>query len=107
MSELMFKIANEEAADIRILRPELPENLANVVALALSKRPETRYQTGDQFAADLLAVELQLAGQRDVKSASASAQESSGLEKTVSFASTIPGLSAGPVRKDDATDIEI
>ncbi len=107
MSELMFKIANEEAADIRIIRPELPENLANVVALALSKRPETRYQTGDQFAADLLAVELQLAGQRDVKSASASAQESSGLEKTVSFASTIPGLSAGPVRKDDATDIEI
>ncbi len=107
MSELMFKIANEEAADIRIIRPELPENLANVVALALSKRPETRYQTGDQFAADLLAVELQLAGQRDVRSASASAQESSGLEKTVSFASTIPGLSAGPVRKDDATDIEI
>ena len=107
MSELMFKIANEEAADIRIIRPELPENLANVVALALSKRPETRYQTGDQFAAELRAVELQLTDQRDVKSTSASVQESSGLEKTVGFAATITGLSAGSVRKDDATDIEI
>jgi serine/threonine-protein kinase len=107
MSELMFKIANEEAADIRIIRPELPENLANVVALALSKRPETRYQTGDQFAADLRAVEAQFAGQRDAHSTSASLQESSGMEKTVSFASTIPQMTAGSVQKNDATDIEI
>ncbi len=56
MSELMYKIANAEAADIRSVRPELSEALANVVALALSKRPETRYQTGVQFAADLQAV---------------------------------------------------
>jgi serine/threonine-protein kinase len=107
MSELMFKIANEEAADIRIIRPELPENLANVVALALSKRPETRYQTGDQFALDLRAVEAQLAGQHNAKPASASIQESSQMEKTVSFASTVPGISAGPVRTGDAADIEI
>jgi serine/threonine-protein kinase len=107
MSELMFKIANEEAADIRIIRPELSENLANVVALALSKRPETRYQTGDQFAADLRAVEAQLADPRDAKSASAVSQEFSAMEKTVSFESTIPRMSAGPVQKNDATDIEI
>jgi serine/threonine-protein kinase len=56
MAELMFKIANDEAPDIRIIRPDLPGNLADVVALALSKRPETRYQDGDQFAADLRAV---------------------------------------------------
>jgi serine/threonine-protein kinase len=107
MSELMFKIANEEAADIRIIRPELSENLANVVALALSKRPETRYQTGDQFAADLRAVEAQLAGQPAAKSASAGVQQSAGMEKTVSFASTTPGVLAGSAPKDEATDIEI
>ena len=56
MAELMYKIANEEAPDIRIIKPEISEALANVVALALSKRPETRYQDGDQFAADLRAV---------------------------------------------------
>ena len=53
MAELMFKIANEEAPDVRVIRPELSEALANIVALALSKRPETRYQDGEQFAADL------------------------------------------------------
>ena len=56
MAELMYKIASEEAIDVRAIRKELPANLANVVALSLSKRPETRYQNGDQFAADLREV---------------------------------------------------
>jgi serine/threonine-protein kinase len=56
MAELMYKIANEEAPDIRIVRAEIPDRLANVVALSLSKRSETRYQDGDQFAADLRSV---------------------------------------------------
>ena len=53
MAELMYKIANEPAPDIRIIRAELPEQLANIVALSISKKPETRYPNGDQFAADL------------------------------------------------------
>jgi serine/threonine protein kinase len=57
MAELMYKIANEEAPDIRIIRKDLPERLApDRGALGGSKRPETRYQDGDQFAADLRAV---------------------------------------------------
>ena len=56
MAELMYKIANEPAPDIRIIRAELPEKLANIVALSISKQPETRYQDGDQFAADLRAI---------------------------------------------------
>ena len=62
MAELMYKIANEEAPDIRVIRSELPESLANLVALSLSKRPETRYQDGDQFAADLKSVLSELSG---------------------------------------------
>ncbi len=53
MAELMYKIANEEAADIRTVRAEISPKVANIVALALSKKPETRYQDGDKFAADL------------------------------------------------------
>ena len=53
MAELMYKIANEEAADIRVARAELSPKVAHIVALALSKKPETRYQDGDKFAADL------------------------------------------------------
>jgi eukaryotic-like serine/threonine-protein kinase len=62
MAELMYKIANEEAPDIRIIRPEISERLANVVALSLAKRPETRYQDGDQFAADLKSVQAEMSG---------------------------------------------
>ena len=65
MAELMYKIANEEASDIRIVRADLPEELANVVALSLSKRPETRYQDGDQFASDLRAVMANIPGGAD------------------------------------------
>ena len=64
MAELMYKIANEDAPDIRIIRKDIGEKLANIVAVAVSKRPETRYQDGDQFASDLrLAIaELALSG---------------------------------------------
>ncbi len=56
MAELMYKIASEEAPDIRSIRSELPEALARIVALSLSKHPETRYQDGDAFAAELRSV---------------------------------------------------
>lgn len=56
MAELMFKIANEEAPDIRRVRKDLPPSLATVVALSLSKRPQDRYQDGDQMAQGLRAV---------------------------------------------------
>ena len=62
MAELMYKIANEEAPDLRTIRAELPESLANLVALAMAKRPETRYQDGDQFAADLRSVLAEMGG---------------------------------------------
>ncbi|MEP7099481.1 MAG: serine/threonine-protein kinase [Burkholderiales bacterium] len=56
MATLMSQIVNDTAPDVRSLRPELPEALANVVALALEKRPEVRYGDGHQMADDLLAV---------------------------------------------------
>lgn len=56
MAQLMSQIANEPAPDVRTLRPELSEALANVVALALEKRPEVRYADGVQMANDLRAV---------------------------------------------------
>jgi len=56
MAELMFKIANEDAPDIRLVRKDLSPSLATVVALSLSKRPQDRYQDGDQMAQGLRAV---------------------------------------------------
>ncbi len=56
MARLMQQIATEPAPDIRVQRPELPESLALVLALALEKRPELRYASGEQMARDLDAV---------------------------------------------------
>ena len=91
MAELMYKIANEDAPDIRIIRKELSERLANIVALSMSKRPETRYQDGDQFAADLRSVLSEMSGQpvAEVQSRTTSAS-AAGMpgdsEKTAVFA---------------------
>ncbi len=92
MAELMYKIANEPAPDIRIIRPELSEKLAAIVALSLGKRSETRYQDGAQFAADLRAVIADLAGEPASSPVAASAigipASNESAEKTVVFALT-------------------
>ncbi len=62
MTELMHKIATVEAPDVRQLRPDVSPAVAKVVALALKKRPEARYQTGRQLAADLRAAAAEPAG---------------------------------------------
>jgi serine/threonine protein kinase len=56
MARLMYQIANQTPADVRHYRPGLPEALALVLALALEKRPELRYASGEQMAQDLDAV---------------------------------------------------
>jgi len=56
MAELMRRIATAPPPDVRHYRPGLPESLAMVLALALEKRPELRYGSGQQMAQDLEAV---------------------------------------------------
>ncbi|MDH3388299.1 MAG: serine/threonine-protein kinase [Gammaproteobacteria bacterium] len=53
MASLMFKITNEEAADVRSIRAEIPEALAAVIDKALTKDVDQRYQTGAEFASAL------------------------------------------------------
>jgi eukaryotic-like serine/threonine-protein kinase len=81
MAELMYKIANDEAPDIRSSRSEIPQRLADVVAMSLSKRPETRYQDGEEFATDLRTVMAELGMPQAVTSAPASYHD----EKTQVF----------------------
>ncbi len=53
LTELLHKIASVDAPDIRQARPEISLEVAQIVAMALKKSPEARYQTGRQFAAAL------------------------------------------------------
>ena len=93
MSELMYKIANEEAPDIRLVRPELPQALADVVALSLTKRPETRYQTGDQFAADLRNVIAQVGHSAPVVRGDTDVKQTRSDDK-IDFMETVPATEA-------------
>jgi serine/threonine-protein kinase len=86
MATLMHQIANEAAPDVRSLRPDLPEALARAVSLALEKRPEARYPSGQQLAADLrvVATRLQAAGaEPEPVAPNATPPDSSGFAATV------------------------
>jgi len=53
MAALMYQIANQAPPDVRSLRPELPEKLAEIIEKLLAKQPQHRYQTGRELAEDL------------------------------------------------------
>ena len=89
MAELMYKIANEEAPDIRIIRKELSPRLAEVVALSLAKKPELRYQDGDRFAADLRELIAALEGGVPVAAPSAPAYVAPPVAPAASFDATV------------------
>ncbi|MBE7367416.1 CHASE2 domain-containing protein [Ramlibacter sp. HM2] len=94
MAELMYKIANEEAPDLKVVRPQLPERLAQVVARALAKKPDLRYADGEEFARDLREVIAILGGAPAPAAASpaAAAPAPAGGEgdKTVAFRAPAP-----------------
>jgi serine/threonine-protein kinase len=48
LTELMYRIANEPARDIRALNPRLPPCVAEIVHKMLEKQPERRFQTGEE-----------------------------------------------------------
>ncbi len=89
MATLMYQIANEPAPDVRSLRPGLPETLANIVALALEKRPEVRYSDGKTIAADLLAVAAAMVARSADSSAAAPLSGVAGATEPGAFEATV------------------
>jgi serine/threonine-protein kinase len=92
MAKLMYQIANEPAPDVRRLRPELPEAVDNVVALALEKRPEVRYADGRTLAEDLrtIAAAFDPAQPLTVPEPAIAPPESDGFAATVKFSRADP-----------------
>lgn len=94
MAELMYKIANEDAPDLRIVRSDFPPALAQVVARSLGKKPELRYQDGDEFARDLRAVLATLEGGAAAAPAAAAAAPAGATggddQRTVAFRAAAP-----------------
>jgi len=57
--EVMQKHLTEPPPDPRLFVPNLPQVLCDVLATALAKRPEDRYQTAEEFLAALSAIDIQ------------------------------------------------
>jgi serine/threonine-protein kinase len=93
MAKLMYQIANVPAPDVRTVRPDLPQPLADVVVLALEKRPEVRYADGRQLAADLRTVAAACGpvAPAVAPAAVAPTPESDGFAATVKLSRSDPG----------------
>ncbi|HEX7030266.1 MAG TPA: serine/threonine-protein kinase [Gammaproteobacteria bacterium] len=50
LATLMYRIANEDASELRAWRPDIPDNVNAIVTKALTKDPSARYQTGRGMA---------------------------------------------------------
>jgi eukaryotic-like serine/threonine-protein kinase len=53
LREVLAKQAGGEPTPVQTIRPEVPDAVVAIVARALAKRPEERYQTAGEMAADL------------------------------------------------------
>ena len=63
LTKLMHQIVYATPAPIHTLRPDAPEDLEHVVAVALQKDPDKRYRNGVDFAAALTRVHQKLRSQ--------------------------------------------
>ncbi len=62
LAQLVGKIVNEDPLPLATARPDLPEYVVDIIERALMKDPGDRYQTGSEFAADLVNAYPSLAG---------------------------------------------
>jgi predicted Ser/Thr protein kinase len=53
---LIFKIITEEPPSIREMDPDIPDEMVRIIARALAKTQDARYQTGRELADDLLSL---------------------------------------------------
>jgi eukaryotic-like serine/threonine-protein kinase len=60
LGKLLRQVVQSEAESLRSIRPEIPEELEEVVKRALQKAPDNRYRTGNEFAAELTRVHQKL-----------------------------------------------
>lgn len=81
LAELISAITTQEAPDARRLRPNLPQAVAEVVALALEKQPELRYRNGQDMATDLRLVAASLRDPARPTSAPAARSAASSLDQ--------------------------
>jgi len=97
ITAVSYKIVHTEPISPRQLNPSVPAALEAVIVKCLSKDPATRYQTGDELAADLAALRAGTTGSgiRAAAPANATVRPS----ETISNAVTMPLGSSASMRQ--------
>ncbi len=91
LTALMFNIANQPTPDVRVLRPDLPVQVAELLHQAMAKTPADRFQDGHSMA---LALEAVASRSPTLALVSPSAREPSGhFDKTELL--TLPAHAVG------------
>jgi hypothetical protein len=60
LGKLLRQVVQQVPEPLRSMRPEIPEELEQVVSCVLAKEPNDRYKTGNEFAAELTRVHQKL-----------------------------------------------
>jgi serine/threonine-protein kinase len=63
----IMKILNQMPPPIRVLNPAVPQEVQGIVEKAMAKSPDDRYQTPNDFEADLVSIFNQLAARHAAK----------------------------------------
>jgi serine/threonine protein kinase len=102
---LIFKIITEEPTPIREIEPSLPEDVVQILAKALAKAPDNRYQTGRDLADDLLALTRPGSSptMRQTEIGTSPIRPGAPLAPTISRAATLAG--AAPTQMGAATRV--
>ncbi|MGE0098869.1 MAG: CHASE2 domain-containing serine/threonine-protein kinase [Hydrogenophaga sp.] len=118
MAALMYQIANQEPPRVCDLRPELPPQLADILARTMAKSPLHRYQTGGELATELRRVSAfvvpMASGGEEVflqtvrEHPGQASSDAGGESKGVIFSTVVEAPPKPPSRSEtDSTDIRI
>jgi serine/threonine-protein kinase len=66
VDQVMYKALNEPLPDIRALKPEVPQEIADIIKRACARRPEDRFETAWEMEQELRAFAASLGGEGDL-----------------------------------------
>jgi hypothetical protein len=101
ISSVIYRIVNEDPREARSVRPDLDPELSRLLVRALAKRPEDRFQSGEEFAAALRLAAERLVTPTDTQPVSAVTAAGASAKQSITERE-IPPTEKKPPRRSSA-----